>query len=227
MFYSIFSYDFTFSEVLIFLLGLTLIFLVSTAFHEYAHGFAAYKQGDPTPKITGRLTLNPLANVDATGFIMFLIIGVGWSKPMPINPNNFKKYRSGIAKVSLAGVGANLLLCVLGSFLYILTLNTLGDGGDMIVMLMFYLMWVNAYLTVFNLLPLYPLDGFNFISSFMRGDNKFVQWNIKNAGRTLLYVILVDLLVELLFNISIISYFLSTIAGWICDPLCNLWQLIF
>lgn len=201
--------------------------MLSLSFHEFAHGIVAYKQGDPTPKSAGRLTLNPLAHIDAYGFVMFLLIGVGWAKPVPVNPSNFKKFRSGIAKVSIAGVTANLILCVLGSFLYVLTLNLIGDGGDILVLISFWLMWSNAYLLVFNLLPIYPLDGFNFISSFMRSDNKFVQGNIRYAGKIFIGIILVDLLVDLFFNISIIGYFLSTVAGWICEPLCKLWQLMF
>ena len=214
-------------DMILLLLGITVIFMLSLSLHEFAHGFVAYKQGDATPKIAGRLTLNPISHIDALGFVMFLMLGVGWAKPMPVNPSNFKKYRSGIAKVSIAGVVVNLIFCVVGSFLYIFTLNTLGDGGDIIVILMFWLMWTNAYLAIFNLLPIYPLDGFNFISSFMSSDNKFVQWNIKNAGKTFIYIIFADLIIDLIFEISIIGYFLSTIAGWICTPLCNLWQLIF
>ena len=203
------------------------MFMLSLSLHEWAHGFVAYKQGDPTPKISGRLTLNPLAHIDAYGFIMFLCIGVGWAKPVPINPSNFKKYRSDIAKVSVAGVLVNLILCVIGSFLYVFTLNQLGDGGDLLVIITFWLMWVNACLFIFNLIPIYPLDGFNLLSSFMRSDNKFVQWNIRNAGKMFLWVIVADLFIDLFFNISIIGYFLSTLAGWICDPLCQLWQLLF
>ncbi len=227
MIFSIFNYNLSLGEMVILLLGITLVFMLSLSLHEWAHGFVAYKQGDPTPKASGRLTLNPLSHIDAYGFIMFLCIGVGWAKPMPVNPNNFKKYRSGIAKVSIAGVVVNLILCIIGSFLYVLTLNQLGDGGDLIVIIMFWLMWVNAYLFIFNLIPIYPLDGFNFVSSFMRGDNKFVQWNIRNAGKVFLWVIVADLFIDLFFNISIIGYFLSTIAGWICEPLCRLWQLMF
>ena len=213
--------------MVILLLGITLVFMLSLSLHEWAHGFVAYKQGDPTPKISGRLTLNPFAHIDAWGFVMFLCIGVGWAKPVPVNPNNFKKFRSGIAKVSIAGVLVNLILCIIGSFLYIFTLNQLGDGGDLLVIIMFWLMWVNAYLFIFNLIPIYPLDGFNFVSSFMRGDNKFVQWNIRNAGKVFMWAIVVDLFIDLFFGFSIIGYFLSTVASWLCGPLCKLWQLIF
>ena len=227
MIFSIFDYDFTMGEMIILLLAITLIFMVSLSFHEWAHGFVAYKQGDPTPKASGRLTLNPLVHIDTTGFIMFLVLGVGWAKPVPVNPTNFKKYRSGIAKVSIAGVAANLILCVVGSFLYVLALNVVGDGGDLLVIISFWLMWTNACLLIFNMLPIYPLDGFNFISSFMRSDNKFVQGNIKYAGKIFIGVILIDLFADLIFGISIIGWFLSTVAGWICEPLCRLWQLMF
>lgn len=214
-------------EMILLLLAITLVFIISLSFHEWAHGFVAYKQGDATPKIAGRLTLNPLTHIDSMGFVMFLFLGVGWAKPVPINPNNFKKYRSGIAKVSLAGIVANFILCVIGSFLYVLFLNTLGDSGDILVLIAFWLMFSNACLMIFNLIPLYPLDGFNFISSFMRSDNRFVQANIKSAGKVFIGILIVDLILDLFFGWSIIGWFLSTFAGWICEPLCQLWQLMF
>lgn len=227
MIFSIFNYDLTMGEMIIMLLGITLIFMLSLSLHEWAHGFVAYKQGDPTPKASGRLTLNPMAHIDTTGFIVFLLLGVGWAKPVPVNPSNFKKYRSGIAKVSIAGILANLILCIVGSFLYVLALNVIGDGADMLVLLSFWLMWANACLLIFNMLPIYPLDGFNFISSFMRSDNKFVQGNIKYAGKIFIGIILVDLFMDLFLGISLISYVLTALAGWICEPLCWLWQLMF
>ena len=226
MIFSIFDYNLGFGEVIILLLAITLIYMVSLAFHELAHGFVAYKQGDPTPKASGRLTLNPLTHIDTTGFIMFLVLGVGWAKPVPVNPNNFKKYRSGIAKVSIAGVAANLILCVLGSFLYMLSIKLIGDPTDVVSLIAFWLMWANACLFIFNLIPLYPLDGFNFVSSFMRSDNKFVQGNIKYAGRIFMGILIVDLFFELFTRISLIGYILNILAGWICTPLCELWKLL-
>jgi len=227
MIFSIFNYDFSFGEILILVVAITAIFMLSLTFHEWAHGFVAYKQGDPTPKASGRLTLNPMSHIDLTGFIMFLVLGVGWAKPVPVNPMNFKKYRSGIAKVSIAGVCANLILCIVGSFVYVLTLNLIGDSSDLLVLITFWLMWTNACLLIFNMLPIYPLDGFNFISSFMRGDNKFVQGNIKYAGKIFIWIILIDLFAELFLCISINGWFISTLANWICSPLCRLWQLMF
>lgn len=223
MIFSIFEYNLSIGKTIILLLAITLVFMLSLSLHELAHGWVAYKQGDSTAKSAGRLSLNPLSHIDATGFMMFMLIGVGWAKPVPVNPNNFKKYRSGIAKVSIAGVVANLILCILGTFLYVLTLKLVGDANDVLVISMFWLMWANATLMIFNLIPIYPLDGFNFISSFMRSDNRFVQANIRNAGKIFIGILLVDLLLDLLFGFSIIGYVLSTVAGWICKPLCKLW----
>lgn len=227
MVFTVFNYGFSIPKTILLLLLLGVVFAISLAFHELAHAFVAYKQGDVTPKMAGRLTLNPLAHIDAVGFIIFLFIGVGWAKPVPVNPNNFKKFRSGIAKVSIAGVVANFILCIVGSFLYILTLNLLGDSADILVISMFWLMWANACLMIFNLIPIYPLDGFNFISSFMKGNNKFVQGNIRYGTQIFIVILLVDLFIDLFFNISIIGYLLTTLASWITEPLCKLWQLMF
>lgn len=227
MIFSIFNYNLPMGEMIILLLAITAIFLVSLSLHEWAHGFVAYKQGDATPKIAGRLTLNPLAHIDPMGFVMFLCLGIGWAKPVPVNPNNFKKFRSGIAKVSIAGIAMNFILCIIGSFLFVLSLNLIGDGADLVVLIAFWLMVSNACLMVFNLLPIYPLDGFNFISSFMRSDNKFVQGNIRNSGKVFMIILFVDLFLELFTGYSIIGYLISLLASWIYNPLCWLWQLMF
>ena len=227
MIFSLFDYDLPFSQMVILFVAIIVVMLLSLSLHEFAHGFIAYKQGDATPKIAGRLSLNPLTHIEPLGFVMLMFVGIGWAKPMPVNPTNFKKYRSGIAKVSIAGILANLILCVVGSFLFVLSLNLSGDGNDLLVIISSWLMVINAFLFVFNLLPIYPLDGFNFISSFMRGDNKFVQNNIKYGDKIFVGILIVDLILGLMFDFSVISYILSTVAGWICTPLIKLWQLMF
>ena len=227
MIFSIFEYNLPMTDMIILILAISAIFLISLSLHEWAHGFVAYKQGDPTPKVAGRLTLNPLAHIDPMGFVMFLCLGIGWAKPVPVNPNNFKKFRSGIAKVSLAGVAMNFILCVIGSLFFVLSINLIGDGGDLMVLISFWLMFANACLMVFNLLPIYPLDGFNFISSFMRSDNKFVQSNIRNSGRIFITILFIDLFLELFTGYSLISYVISWLASWIYGPLCWLWGLMF
>ncbi|MBQ4158546.1 MAG: site-2 protease family protein [Clostridia bacterium] len=95
------------------LISLPGVFLALSA-HEAAHGWVAYKCGDPTAKMMGRITLNPLRHLDPIGFLCMLFAGFGWAKPVPVNPNNYRNYRKDDLKVSLAGITANLILFVFG-----------------------------------------------------------------------------------------------------------------
>ena len=97
-------------ERIITYLSVFIAILVILPFHEFAHAFVAVKCGDNTPKNYGRYTLNPLAHFDRVGLICFLFAGFGWAKPVPINPNNFKKYKKGCFLVSIAGVVFNYIL---------------------------------------------------------------------------------------------------------------------
>ena len=101
----------------------SLAYLLAIGMHEFSHAFVAVKQGDDTPRLQGRLTVNPFAHIDLAGLICFLIAGFGWAKPVEVNPLKFKKYRSGIAKVSLAGVTMNLILAFIFSALYCVSLK--------------------------------------------------------------------------------------------------------
>ena len=92
-------------------------FLLALSVHEAAHAWMANRCGDPTARYLGRLTLNPLAHVDPIGFAMLFIVGFGWAKPVPVNPNNFRHYRRDDVKVSLAGITANLMMFVIGCLL--------------------------------------------------------------------------------------------------------------
>lgn len=230
MLFSIIGMDLTVQGALTALFVLVLVYLVSLTFHEWAHSFVAYKQGDLTPKIAGRLSLNPAKHLDFWGFICFMVAGIGWAKPVPINPTNFKKFRSGIAKVSIAGVSANAILMVVSSFFYILLNNLVGGINFFLSFLILFFRWsmqINAFLIVFNLLPIYPLDGFNFISSFMRSNNKFIDFNVRNGYKIFIYIILIDLFLDLFLGISIISFVLGNLSYILYRPLELLWGLIF
>ncbi|WP_457574077.1 site-2 protease family protein [Desulfolithobacter sp.] len=137
-------------------------FLFALTFHELAHGYVAYNLGDPTARNAGRLTLNPLKHLDPLGAIAFIIMKIGWAKPVPVNPAFFKDPRKGMLLVALAGPGANLLLAVASAILAkllimmpILPMFVLRPLAGMLVASV----WINIMLAVFNCLPIPPLDG--------------------------------------------------------------------
>lgn len=145
------------------------IFLISLSVHECAHAYAAYKLGDPTARNYGRVTLNPLKHVDIIGIIMLLIVGVGWAKPVPIEPRNFNNYRKGIALTAAAGPASNILMGTGGIILYrvflaifqAVLINAVAVPTIVSVTLQFlyYFAMLNLSLAFFNLIPLPPLDG--------------------------------------------------------------------
>ena len=134
--------------------------LIALTFHEFAHAYVAYKNGDPTARNLGRMTLNPLAHLDVWGFVCMLLVGFGWAKPVPVNPNNYRNYKKGELTVSLAGVTMNLIIGIIGALASAITVNGIGAAGK-IYYVFLNLCYINCALMVFNLIPIYPLDGYH------------------------------------------------------------------
>lgn len=140
--------------------------LIAITVHEFAHARVAYYFGDSTAKRQGRMNLNPINHLDPIGSIMILLVGFGWAKPVPINPNNFNDYRKGIRWVSFAGPLSNLIFAFISFFIYIL-LNRYGVRGDLFDQFMIVLVRLNVYLAIFNMIPIPPLDGSKILMSVL------------------------------------------------------------
>jgi Zn-dependent protease len=148
-------------ESLIAILFSVPIILFSLSLHEWAHGYVAYRLGDPTARSLGRLTLNPLKHFDIVGGLCMLLFRFGWAKPVPINSRYFKKPRRDMTLVSLAGPVSNLVLSFLGYFVYCVIGHNAPQNAVFGMMLNFFAIFtvMNLSLAVFNLLPIPPLDG--------------------------------------------------------------------
>jgi Zn-dependent protease len=137
--------------------------LYAVIFHELAHGWVAYRMGDPTAKAMGRLSINPLMHLDPMGTLMLFLFGFGWAKPVPVNFSQLRDRRMGMILVSSAGIITNMLLAFCALFLYQL-LSPSPSG--LTAQLLYYFARINIILAAFNLIPLPPLDGSKILMGF-------------------------------------------------------------
>ena len=187
--------------------------LLAITFHEFAHAYAADKLGDDTPRMQGRLNLNPTSHLDPFGFFMLLFAHIGWGKPVQINPRNFNRDISmdkGEAIVSFAGPLMNFILAIVLSFIYCMIYKFAGYAfiattvGEVILTIISYAIVVNVGLGVFNLIPLPPLDGSKILKNFLPYNAKY--WFEQN---------------EQMFYIVFIIIWVTGIAGNIISPIID------
>ncbi len=183
----------TFTDAIVEILAILVIIFLVLPFHEWAHAFTASKLGDTSIKYRGRLTLNPMAHIDPIGALSLLLVGFGWAKPVPIDPRNFKRPKSGMAIVALMGPVANIVAALAGGLIFH-AINAFTNGffpmvvdgqayslnvfGYYVYLFLRYYIHINCALAVFNLLPLPPLDGSKVLFAFLpdRIVAKFYQY---------------------------------------------------
>lgn len=147
--------------------------VIGLAFHEFAHAFTADRLGDPTPRSQGRLTLSPLPHIDWLGFILIMLLGFGWAKPVQINSKYLKNPRRDDILISLSGPFANVLVAVL--FIILLKFFLLSSGSfglsqnlfENFANIFLYAIYINFMLAIFNLIPIPPLDGFHVLANMI------------------------------------------------------------
>jgi Zn-dependent protease len=176
---------------------LIVIVLISITVHEYSHAKAADMLGDPTPRLAGRLTLNPIAHIDPIGFLMFIVIKIGWAKPVPINPYNFKDPKKDVIIVGAAGPISNFLM----AWVVAILAKTLPISGWAWYSITQSFVFINIALAVFNLLPIPPLDGSRIFTQYLPYE---WQENLERYGFVILLIVLLFPPIQYLF-VSLIN----------------------
>ena len=227
----IFGQGFSALQVLIAIVAFSLAITIALVLHEWAHAWAAYKSGDATAKMMGRMSINPRRHVEPLGLVSFIFVGIGWAKPVPVNPFNYRNFRRGNFFVSIAGIVVNFILAIVFSLALALMLrftelelvNILRnpDGVATWVWMLGFFFYITAFLNValmiFNLLPIYPLDGYNILRSFTKPDNRYMQFVRNNTHWLLITVILV----------LVFSGLFGLMRNGIINLLLGFWSLIF
>lgn len=186
--------------------------IIGITIHEFSHGFIAYRLGDPTAKLEGRLTLNPQSHIDPLGALAILFFGFGWGKPTPFDPFNLKNIKRDSALISVAGAVSNFLLAAILSLPYLIAYYT-NSTNETIYTIYLYLspfIGINVMLAVFNLIPVAPLDGFKVLAGLLPRDwyEEFIQ--TEKFGIFILLIMLFTGIIE-----RILLPITSTVLGFL------------
>lgn len=192
---------------LFFLIGI----IIAVTVHEFAHAYVASRQGDDTARYSGRVSLNPAAHLDPAGSFLFLVAGIGWGKPVPVNPFNLRQGKLGDFYVSIAGIIANLIVAFIFAIPYRLVQMT---GGDLTAVSGVWFDFanmvtlVNVLLAAFNLLPIPPLDGSKALGIIIPRRFEHAYQEYLRVGPVALISIF---LLAIVFHVNLL--------GWIIDPI--------
>jgi len=206
------------------------VILLSLTIHEYFHGWTANKLGDPTAKMRGRLTLNPIAHLDIFGTILMFLVGFGWAKPVPINAMNFKDPKKGTLLVAIAGPLSNLATAIVAGFILrpiipkVLTGEIAPGSLDSIFVIILVLALVYGIaLAVFNLIPIPPLDGSRVLYAILPDKYLYAYSRFEPYGVLFLFGLFIfggGIFRYLLYPLSYVSVLFSGYSYG------NLWNII-
>ena len=182
--------------------------LVALTFHEFAHGYAAYRMGDNTARYSGRLSLNPLDHLDIWGTLCLLFFHFGWAKPVPINPANFRDQKKGIIIVSLAGPFANFLLAFVCAVVckILVRFTASSEIAVFFYQVFLYAEVMNVGLMVFNLRPIPPLDGSKVLMEFLPPRARYEMYRIERYSGIVLLILVWT---------RVLTPILGTLSGWV------------
>ncbi len=186
--------------------------VIALSIHEYAHARAADELGDPTPRLNGRLTLNPLAHLDPIGTLMLLLFRFGWGKPVPIDPYNLRNPRKDQALIALAGPASNFIMAIVLSGAYHLISNFAPEiNSPLLLSFAITVVMMNLGLGLFNLLPFGPLDGAKVFLGFIPA-TKADEWEKALSQYSLIIFLL--LFIPIINGTSILSLTLGSLVNF-------------
>ncbi len=224
-------------EIILSFLAVILSALGAIILHENAHGIVALWCGDETAKLQGRISLNPAKHFDIFGFIMFIVIGFGWARPVPVNPNNYKHRKLDSVLVALAGVFTNVVLAFICCGLLAAFFAILKDVNEVntsmyyflyfIEYLFFYGAVINLTLLAFNILPIYPLDGFRVIEA-LAPNSVYVTFMRKYGTYILLGLIILSYALSYVSPyLNVFSLYINAVVKGILNPMFKIFGVAF
>lgn len=165
-----------------------ILIVIALSVHEFAHAYAADKLGDPTPRLQGRLTLNPLSHLDPVGTLLILLIGFGWGKPVQFDPYNLKNPQIDTTKIAFAGPLSNILLAIITA----IVIHLFSINNSLEVILHSFII-LNLGLATFNLIPVAPLDGFKIIGGLLNKTQAKSWYELEQYGVYFLLALLLPI----------------------------------